>query len=48
MWALAAYGAEGVQAVVQMLQSDLGRNMGALGAPTLKALGRSIVRPHRR
>jgi 4-hydroxymandelate oxidase len=48
MWALAAYGAEGVQAVVEMLQSDLGRHMGALGAPTLKALSRSLVRTHRR
>jgi 4-hydroxymandelate oxidase len=48
MWGLAAYGADGVQAVVEMLQSDLGRNMGALGAPNLKALTRSMVRTHRR
>jgi isopentenyl diphosphate isomerase/L-lactate dehydrogenase-like FMN-dependent dehydrogenase len=48
MWALAAYGADGVQAVVGMLQSDLGRNMGALGAPTLNALSRSRARTHRR
>ncbi len=48
MWGLAAYGADGVQAVVEMLQSDLGRNMGALGAPNLKALTRSMVRIDRR
>jgi 4-hydroxymandelate oxidase len=48
MWGLAGYGAEGVQAVVEMLQSDLGRNMGALGAPNLQALTRSLVRLHRR
>lgn len=48
MWGLAAYGAEGVQAVVEMLQSDLGRNMGALGAPNLQALTRSMVRIHKR
>jgi isopentenyl diphosphate isomerase/L-lactate dehydrogenase-like FMN-dependent dehydrogenase len=48
MWGLAAYGADGVQAVVEMLQSDLGRNMGALGAPSLKALTRNMVRIDRR
>jgi len=48
MWGLAAYGADGVQAVVEMLQSDLGRNMGALGAPNLKAITRGIVRIDRR
>ena len=48
MWGLAAYGADGVQAVVELLQSDLGRNMGALGAPNLKALTRSLLRMHRR
>jgi isopentenyl diphosphate isomerase/L-lactate dehydrogenase-like FMN-dependent dehydrogenase len=41
MWGLAAYGADGVQAVVELLQSDLGRSMGALGAPNLKTLTRS-------
>jgi len=48
MWGLAGYGADGVQGVVEMLQSDLGRNMGALGAPNLKALTRSMVRIDRR
>jgi isopentenyl diphosphate isomerase/L-lactate dehydrogenase-like FMN-dependent dehydrogenase len=48
MWGLAAYGADGVQAVVELLQTDLGRNMGALGAANLKTLTRSLVRLHRR
>jgi 4-hydroxymandelate oxidase len=48
MWGLAAYGAEGVQAVIEILQSDVARNMGALGAPTLKALTRSMVKVHQR
>ena len=48
MWGLAAYGAEGVQAVIEMLQSDLGRHMGALGTPNLKSLNRNFVRIHKR
>jgi isopentenyl diphosphate isomerase/L-lactate dehydrogenase-like FMN-dependent dehydrogenase len=48
MWGLAAYGAEGVQTVIELLQNDLGRNMGALGAPNLKSLNRDMVRIHRR
>jgi 4-hydroxymandelate oxidase len=48
MWGLAAYGAEGVQAVIEILQSDIARNMGALGAPTLKALTRAMVKIHQR
>lgn len=47
MWGLAAYGADGVQAVIELLQSDVARNMGALGAPNLKSLSRSMVRVHR-
>lgn len=48
MWGLAAYGTDGVQTVIQLLQSDLARNMGALGAPNIKSLTRSMVRLHRR
>ena len=48
MWGLAAYGADGVQAIIELLQNDLGRNMGALGAPNLKSLNRDMVRIHRR
>lgn len=48
MWGLAAYGADGVQGVIEMLQSDLGRHMGALGASNLKSLNRSQVKIHKR
>jgi len=48
MWGLAAYGADGVQTVIEILQTDIARNMGALGAPTLKHLTRSMVKIHQR
>ncbi len=48
MWGLAAYGAEGVRNVLELLQEDLARNMGALGAPNLRSLTREMVRLHRR
>lgn len=48
MWGLAAYGAAGVQSVIEMLQSDLGRHMGALGARNLESLNRSMVKIHRK
>src|SRR5262249_417717 len=48
MWGLAAYGADGVRAVLELLQSDLARTMGALGAPNVKSLTRDMVRIHRR
>lgn len=46
MWGLAAYGAEGVQSVIEVLQTTLGRNMGTIGAPNLKSLTRSMVKIH--
>lgn len=48
MWGLAAYGADGVQSVIEILQTDVARNMGALGAPTLKDLTRAMVKIHQR
>ena len=46
MWGLAAYGAHGVQSVLEMLQSDLARQMGALGASNLAALSRALIKVH--
>jgi isopentenyl diphosphate isomerase/L-lactate dehydrogenase-like FMN-dependent dehydrogenase len=46
MWGLASYGKECVQTVIEMLQSDLARNMGMLGAPNIKSLNRSMLRIH--
>ena len=48
MWALAAYGADGVRVALELLQSDLARHMGALGAENLAALNRNFLRIHRR
>ena len=45
---LAAYGAGGVQGVLEMLQGDLATNMGALGAPNLAGVTRAMIRVHRR
>ena len=44
MWGLAAYGADGVQSVIELLQTTFGRNMGTIGAPNLKSLTRSMVK----
>jgi len=46
MWGLAAYGAEGVQGVVEMLQTELARYMCMCGRPTLAAVNASLVRVH--
>jgi len=44
MWGLAAYGAEGVQAVIELLQTELARNMAASGRPTIDMIDRELVR----
>ena len=46
MWGLAAYGAEGVQSVIEMLQTELGRYMAMTGAPTLKMINAGMVKIH--
>jgi 4-hydroxymandelate oxidase len=48
MWGLAAYGAEGVQSVVEMLQTELARYMAMCGKARVSALERSLLRVHRR
>jgi len=48
VWGLAAYGADGVRGVLELLQSDLARNPGAPGASNLQRLTREMVRVHRR
>ena len=47
LWGLAAYGADGVQAVLEMIQTELARNMIMIGAPTPKALSRNMIRMHK-
>ncbi len=44
LWGLAAYGSEGVQTVLEMLQSETARTMGLCSKPSLAALDRNLVR----
>ena len=46
MWGLAAYGADGVQGVVEMLQTELARYMGMCGKSNLKMLDRTMLQVH--
>ena len=47
MWGLAAYGAEGVQGIIEMLQTELARYMAMSGRSNLKMLDRTMLRLHR-
>ena len=44
LWGLAAYGAEGVRTVVELLQTELARNMAASGRPRIDLIDRGLVR----
>jgi 4-hydroxymandelate oxidase len=48
VWGLAAYGADGVQKVVELLQTELARDMAGCGKINIKSVDRSIVKIHRR
>lgn len=48
LWGLAAYGAMGVQKVLEMLQTELARDMVQVGAVNLAAIRRDHVRVHSR
>ncbi len=48
LWGLAAYGVAGVQKVVEMLQTELARDMAQLGTASLRAIRREHIRIHRR
>jgi isopentenyl diphosphate isomerase/L-lactate dehydrogenase-like FMN-dependent dehydrogenase len=48
MWGLAAYGADGVQLVLKMLQTELARTMINVGRPTMASIDRSLVKIHGR
>jgi len=45
LWGLAAFGQDGVQRVVELLQGELRIALGLSGAGTLKAIDRSFIRP---
>jgi 4-hydroxymandelate oxidase len=44
LWGLAAYGPDGVQAVMEMLQTETARIMAGAGQPNLAAINRNLVR----
>jgi 4-hydroxymandelate oxidase len=46
LWGLAAYGADGVQSVLEMLQTELGRSASQAGKANVKAIDRSVVKVH--
>ena len=48
IWGLAAYGAAGVHTVMQMLQSELARDMAMCGKVTVGEIGHDLVAIHRR
>ena len=48
LWALAAYGSAGVQTMLEMLQTELARDMAMCGKPNLKSLDASVVKIHAR
>jgi isopentenyl diphosphate isomerase/L-lactate dehydrogenase-like FMN-dependent dehydrogenase len=48
VWALAAYGADGVQLMLKMLQTELARTMVNVGMPTIESLDRALVKVHSR
>ena len=47
MWGLAAYGADGVQGIVELLQTELARYMAMSGRSQVKMLDRTMLRLHR-
>jgi len=47
LWGLASYGADGVQRVLELLQTELARDMAMCGRPTLKSIDRTVVQLHR-
>ena len=46
MWGLAAYGADGVRGVIEMLQTELARYMAMCGRTRVEALRRDVLRVH--
>jgi isopentenyl diphosphate isomerase/L-lactate dehydrogenase-like FMN-dependent dehydrogenase len=46
MWGLAAYGADGVRGVIEMLQTELARYMAMCGRSRVEMLTRDVLRVH--
>jgi isopentenyl diphosphate isomerase/L-lactate dehydrogenase-like FMN-dependent dehydrogenase len=48
VWGLAAYGADGVQRLLELLQTELARDMAMCGRVNLQAIDRTVVKVHSR
>jgi len=48
LWGLAAYGSDGVRAVVELIQTELARDMAMCGKVTINDLDRTVLKIHRR
>ncbi len=48
LWGLGAYGAEGVQKVLELLETELALAMGLCGRPNLSTIDRTLLKIHRR
>jgi len=48
LWGLAAYGAEGVQTIVELIQTGFARDMAMCGRVNIKAIDGTVVKIHRR
>jgi 4-hydroxymandelate oxidase len=48
LWGLAAYGAAGVQNVIELIQSEFARDIAMCGRVDIKSVDRSMVRIHKR
>jgi len=48
LWALAAYGSQGVQTLLELLQTELASSMAMCGTVNLDAVTREFVKVHRR
>ncbi len=46
VWGLAAYGPDGAQQVLEMLQTEVARDMAHCGRPTIKDIDRAVVKLH--
>ncbi len=48
VWGLAAYGADGVRTVIELMQTELARDMAMCGTVNIDAIGPEYIRIHRR
>ena len=46
VWGLAAYGPEGAQQVLEMLQTEVARDMAHCGRPTIQDIDRGVIKLH--